>query len=168
MNTPAALNSAQGPGCLRIIKILATVVAVFFAFLGFVFLCVGIGFYAYTARFAETARPAEGVVIELERSDSGTTWCPVVEYITHQGKTVRFQSRVCSSPPRYLRGESVDLLYAEDNPKNAQINDGSLYLFGYVFAGVGGVFFLLGSTWLVIVFVRKRRRGKTRPSSTVS
>jgi len=169
MNIPAGTNSLQNPnarGCLRIAAIVSAVLAGLWVVMGLVFVCIGIGVNLYTAQFAKTARSADGVVIDLERSSSersGTTWCPVIEFDDHHGKTYIVQLSMCSSPPGYWRGEKVAVLYAEDNPKNAKINDNRMYWFGYLFAGLGGGFAVLGGLWLTIVwYVRRSSRKKPR------
>jgi len=175
MNIPAGPNSTQrsqpsgsASGCLRIAAIASAVLAGIWVVMGLLFVCIGIGVNLYTAQFAKTARSAEGTVIDLERSTSDTAWCPVIEFTDHRGKAYIVQLSTCSSPPRYRVGEGVEVLYAEDNPKNAKINDGSMYWFGYIFAGAGGVFAVLGGLWLAFLFARKHLRKKARNAATVS
>jgi len=178
MNTPAGLNPAQGTrpsgsasGCLRIAAIVSAVLASIWVVMGLLFVCIGTGFYLYTAQFAKTARSAEGTVIELVSQtsrDSGTTWCPVIEFTDHRGKTYKVQLSMCSSPPGYWRGEDVEVLYAEDNPKNAKINDSSMYWFGYIFAGIGGIFAVLGGLWLVFLFFARKYLRKKARNATIS
>jgi len=179
MNIPAGSNSTQNTrpagnarGCLRIAGIVTAVLTGIWVVMGLLFVCIGIGMNLYTAQFAKTARSTDGVVIDLEQSSSersGTTWCPVIEFDDHYGDTYIVQLSTCSNPPGYWRGEGVEVLYAEDNPKNARINDGSMYWFGYIFAGIGGVFAVLGGLWLVFLFfARKYLRKKARNAATVS
>jgi len=179
MNTPAGLNPAQGTrpsgnarGCLGIAAIVSAVLAGIWVVMGLVFVCIGAGSYLYTAQFAKTAHSAEGTVIELERStsdNSGTTWCPVIEFNDHRGDRYIVQLSTCSNPPGYWRGEEIEVLYAGSNPKNAKINDNSMYWFGWIFAGIGGGFAVLGGLWLVILFfARKYLRKKARNAATVS
>jgi Protein of unknown function (DUF3592) len=103
-----------------------------------------------TRRFIANAETAQGRVIELievrDDDDGSTTYKPVVTYVAANGQSITFTASFSSKPAPYDVGESVDVLYAADDPHDARIRGfGSLWLgpailggLGVVFAGVGG------------------------------
>ena len=61
----------------------------------------------------------EGEVIEMQRSKR--TWKPVIRFQTTEGFDVVYASQSGSSPPRYLVGQRVPILYNPDDPQEATI-----------------------------------------------
>jgi hypothetical protein len=108
--------------------------------------------YRSTSSFLATAITAPGTVTELVavRSDDSTTYKPVVQFTTAKGEAIEFASSTSSSPPSYRVGESVQVLYRENDPRDAKIN-GYFSLWGgsVILAGLGAVFFSIGGgIWL--------------------
>ncbi len=62
---------------------------------------------------------ASGSVIRVDKID--TTFKPVVEFTTSAGKQVAFTDSVGESPAAYKPGDTVDVVYAPDNPEGAKI-----------------------------------------------
>ena len=126
-----------------------------------VVLLVGAGFASQKTRsFLADAAKAEGTVIELKasRSQDSTTDRPVVRFIGPNGQTVEFTSSTGSDPPLHKAGQKVEVWYRPTEPRNAKIN-GFFSLWGVsaIMGGMGGVFFLIGSSMLV-AGARKRRQ----------
>ncbi len=102
-----------------------------------------------TRSFIATAKHAEGTVTELlekrDKDDGSITYTPVVAFIADSGANVSFASSFSSKPAAYDVGETVEVLYAPDDPNDARIKGfGSLWLgplimgvLGFVFAGIG-------------------------------
>ncbi len=70
---------------------------------------------------------ARGIVQTLETAgsgSSGSTYHPVVGYVTRGGDAVRFRDASGSNPPAYRVGEHVTVLYLEADPGNATIDRG--------------------------------------------
>ena len=117
----------------------------------------------------------EGVVTDLiatlssRTSSTGTTsiagrsyvYAPVVQFQTNNGKSIAFESSLSSNPPDYAVGDSVQVLYIEDDPSHAKIY-GFFYLWGgsLIFGGIGTPFFAIGFGWLIVD--RSRYRSKKR------
>jgi len=103
-----------------------------------------------TRRFIANADTAQGKVIELievrDEDDGSITYKPVVTFEAPTGKSITFTASFSSKPAPYDVGESVEVLYAPDDPHDARIRGfGSLWLgptilggLGIVFAGIGG------------------------------
>jgi uncharacterized protein YneF (UPF0154 family) len=133
-----------------------------FKIVGWVFALVGLGLltagamvYLHTERFIARASEAEGAVVELERR--GSVYHPVVSFNAQDGKSVTFASSIGSSPPSYRKGEKVRVLYDPVNPQEARIEGiFSLWLPVMILWGIGGVFFLIGGSFLGF-FLRRRR-----------
>src|SRR5262245_58085058 len=93
----------------------------------YLFLLLGAGlligaFYAFssTKHFVIRAVPAQGTVVGLETSYSSSKsgpskrYHPVIEFMAGPRK-IYFTSSAGSSPPSYVVGESVKVLYEESN-----------------------------------------------------
>jgi|GEM_PF-4635082 len=110
-------------------------------FIGFIFFAIGavmlfISGYLYHKhqKFIALAVPAQGVVIDLIRSESSDKkdrkimYSPVVQFIDAQNISQTFNTNSASNPPSYRRGEKVKVLYDPLNPEFAIIDDWMVYL----------------------------------------
>ena len=85
------------------------------------FLAIGIGAlslavysYANTRQLVAQGEHAQGVVVALSRSRS--VYSPVVAFKTADGTEVEFVGQVGTSSPRFLKGQSLDVIYRRENP----------------------------------------------------
>jgi hypothetical protein len=94
----------------------------------------------------------EGTVIDLEKSGSGekSTYMPEVEFITDSGQKVAYVYRSGSNPPAYSIGQSVEVVYAKDDPRNFMIGSKLFFLFPAVLILAGAILVLC----VFAVFVR--------------
>lgn len=68
---------------------------------------------------------------------------PLVEFTTKDGKIVKHQSNVSSTPPKYSQGDSVKILYDPNEPSRASIDSfDEMWLFASVMGGMGTIFLL--------------------------
>jgi hypothetical protein len=114
-----------------------------------VFLLIGIGMligsivtYMQTRAFIAGAERSEGKVIEVQygrrAGDSTGMYCPVFQFITKEGHTIRVTSKIRSSSPDYHRGEKVTVFYDPKEPNNAVIKGFmNLYFLPMVFGLIG-------------------------------
>ena len=103
-----------------------------------------------TRRFIADAESAQGRVVELievrDEDDGSISYKPVVTYETANGRSITFTASFSSKPAPYDVGESVEVLYAPQDPHDARIKGfSSLWLgptilggLGVVFTGIGG------------------------------
>ena len=84
----------------RLLKVAVLAMGTLFFFVG-----VGLGIREYS--FGQQAVPATGSIVDLRISDSGDgpNHYPIVEFITNQGETIRFEGLSTSPPP--LKGTMV-------------------------------------------------------------
>jgi hypothetical protein len=123
-----------------------------FAIIGLVMACFGWGSYSAVHTFIDKAEQAKGTVVDLvektSRDNDGnlkTYYYPVVEFTTAGGEKIRFQSSTGSYPAEKQVGETVEILYAADNPRDARPNSFTgLWLWPAVLLGMGGIFVLVG------------------------
>jgi len=144
---------------LTIIKYLFTVIGLA--------LFVGAAFaFLHTKNFLEDALTADGTVIELVRSRSSSKnssnnsyiYTPVVEFQMQDGSTIEFTSSAGSNPPKYTRGEVVEVFYHKSSPENAKINDFfSLWGWTFICTMLGVAFSLVGLSMLLVGFLRGRK-----------
>lgn len=130
-----------------------------FGFMGAIFGLFGIGFGIYSASFSFNTMKVPGTVVRMV----GTTQqSPVVEYQV-AGKTLTYHSSLSSSPPAYVVGDQVTMLYHPDDPRKAQIDSfGERWLFPVVFTLVG-VTSVIGSFALPSLLRRFGASPKSNP-----
>ena len=140
-----------------------------FSLVGLGMLVGSVFLYESTTAFIATAERAEGTVIELvrNRSSDSTTYAPIVEFVTAQGRKVEFRSSTSSNPPAYSRGEKVAVLYSPSSPEQAKI-DGFFSVWGgtVILAGLGGVFFVIGIGIIAGAVIKRRNREYLRARGT--
>jgi Protein of unknown function (DUF3592) len=120
-----------------------------FGGIGVILLALAGFFYMREVSFLKSAQTASGTVIDYELShstdNSGSTYCPVIDFTTNAGERVKYYANVCSSPPAYDMGDEVQVLYDPQDIKNVQMKSfWSQYVGVFVLACVGAPFFLLG------------------------
>lgn len=126
--------------------------------LSYLFLLIGIGLlagagylYSNTSEFVANARRAPGTVVALR---SGA---PEVKFRAHDGREIQFTSSVSSKPPSYRVGETVEVLYRQERPEDAEVNGlVTLWLGVMILGGLGSVFSLIGGG---LVFALGRKVG---------
>jgi len=97
--------------------------------------------------FKNAASLTQGKVVDYikRRSNDGTTYAPVIEFVTEKNTTVEFTSSSSSSYRSYSIGDKIDVLYLENNPNNARINSFmSLWFLPIILGFIGSVFFGIG------------------------
>jgi hypothetical protein len=95
-----------------------------------------------------------GVVMAFatQMGRSGYLYFPEVEFQLAAGQTVRFQSSVGSSAPRYDVGHQVKVLYSAHNPQEAEIDTlTSMWLLPGCMVGMGLLFTIIGLLLSVIM-----------------
>jgi hypothetical protein len=131
-----------------------------FSLFGIAMLAGGLFAYQHTRSFLATAARAEGTVVEVihQRSSDSSTYKPVVQFATADGRQVEFTSSVGSNPPAYSKGAKVEVLYQPSSPEQARINGFlDLWLLPAILGGMGAVFTLIG---VVVFFVGPMSRRK--------
>ena len=133
----------------------------------YVFILVSIGMligafllYRNTSLFVAEALRTEGTVVALARSRSSdsTTYRPVVHFTNQQGEIIEFISLTSSNPPSYSKGQQIEVLYYQNEPQKARINDFfSLWGASVFLGGLGAVFFLLGTGIAMAGILRDRK-----------
>jgi len=127
---------------------------------GLLMIVLAVIWYANVRAFVARAAVAPGTVVDLlpSRSDNSTTWRPVVRFTSADRQDVQFSSSVSSNPPSYSKGEKVEVLYSQGNPRDAKVN-GFFSLWGgpSIIGGVGAVFLLVGAS---IIAVGRMRAGQ--------
>lgn len=101
---------------------------------------------------ADSLSRAQGVISSVVQG------CPTVEFSTPNGERVEFRGGVCSSPPAYDVGERVEVLYPPASPASARLDGFSENWFAsLVLGGIGSVFLLIGSAFVLPPLLSRRR-----------
>lgn len=131
----------------------AWIVGGIFAFIGTIFLCVGIGFGWRSFQFLDAPR-ADGVIVaggEL----------PIAKYEVN-GREHQVTMSISFSPPLFNVGDQVGVLYWADDPSNAQLDHFvDRWLFLVIFGGIGAILGLIG--WGLLFFKLLGRLFRARP-----
>lgn len=133
-----------------------------FAGLGAALLVGALALALNTRKFIASADRAQGTVVEMipvrDKDDGSMTYKPVVEYTSKRGQKITFTSSFSSNPPSYSVGETVDVLYAPDEPLDARIDGfGSLWLGPLILSFIGAIFATIGLAILLISRARQKR-----------
>jgi len=155
---------------------------------GCVALVVGAVSLVETKRFLAEAVAGNGIVVnfveQTSSSNSGgsssnsgsqlvTVFCPVVRFATPGGGTTQFEADDCSAARAFRVGQSVRILYDQQNPTQARLDTwnslwGSVLLLplGLAFLAAGAGLYYLNSNDIRSVRHLPRRDGPT--SSRIS
>ncbi|MGG7664783.1 DUF3592 domain-containing protein [Dyadobacter sp. BHUBP1] len=115
--------------------------------IGAVFAVISFSIYRNSRNLIENGIEAKGIVIDLHRlKPREYPLAPSIRYIKRDGTPHVFHSSEGRNPPEYQIGEEVTLYYDPKDPDNVHLKGN--YLFVYVFAGMGAMFWLF-SIWYV-------------------
>ncbi|HEU5123788.1 MAG TPA: DUF3592 domain-containing protein [Verrucomicrobiae bacterium] len=121
---------------------------------GVAMVMVGLVWGVRTWRFTSIAQRTTGTVIgllEMNSKDSADkTFAPEFQFQDSSGLFHTNFSNLYAYPPRYKVGETVEILYRNDNPEKAQINRVGELWFTAIF--VGGFGAMLTTVGLVTLF----------------
>ena len=120
---------------------------------------LGALFWAWRVRrFLATAVDVEGTVLghesRMSTSSSGgrsTSYHPVVQFATLEGRSMQFTDNVGGSPPSHDVGETVPVKYDPGDPADARISTGFRLWFGPGLVGLLGVGFLVAGLIVLVV-----------------
>lgn len=114
---------------------------------GAVFAILSYNIYRNSRNLIENGIETKGLVIDLHRlKPLEYPLAPSIRYFKRDGTAHVFHSSEARNPPEYQIGEEVTLYYDPNDPDNVHLKGN--YLFVYVFAGMGAVFWLF-SIWYV-------------------
>jgi hypothetical protein len=125
-----------------------------FLLFGLLFFAIGSGLTYRQRSLEKQGIEAQGVVVGLQENydSDGSTYTPVVQFITASGQNVEFVTSYSSSPPAYDVGEPVIVVYQSQEPEHAIIK-GDGQLLHVIFMLVGGLIVSIGS-YLVYSTIR--------------
>jgi hypothetical protein len=134
-----------------------------FAFVGTIFLIVGLSIGAsFLAGLPQPAH-AEGRVVDYDESDG--RYRAIVEFMAADGQRITFVDRTSSDSRVYRLEQAVEVVYDPQGPRRtARINSFStgLWLLPVTFVGLGGLFAVIG--WGGLVKALRRRAAPTQVS----
>ncbi|MVA24439.1 DUF3592 domain-containing protein [Agrobacterium vitis] len=140
---------------------------VFFLMNGLTFVAVGGGIYYYDRQFEARALHAEGVVTDLIRNrnldNKHNSYTAIVRFTDANGEQQEMADRVWSNPPRFGKGDQVDVLYDPQSPRHAIINDAwGRYFIPAMFSGLGLLCAVLGGVFLIVLIAKSRKNAWLR------
>lgn len=112
------------------------------AFLGMIFVAIGVFPEWDTLRFLPDTISTKGTIVTCERVanlKNRTNACyPTVKFQTQEGRYITFNSSIGSDS--YVEGETVTVRYHANNPQDARLDPGFIWLSFILFGGL----FILG------------------------
>jgi hypothetical protein len=109
------------------------------------------------ASFIGASTTADGTVLELRavRGHRGAfNYAPLFRFTADDGRTYMLLSNTGTSPPGFVVGERVKVLYRSGDPMHAKIDSvAQLWLPEIILGAIGGVF----SIFPVLILLRRRR-----------
>lgn len=130
---------------------------VIFLIVGVIFLVIGLKMYSHQQNFSKTGIAAEATVINIvsHKSSDSVTYRPEVEFQTKTGETVQVVHSMGTNPPKYKKGDVVDIIYSPDNPYEIMMDSAfEKTIFPMIFIGAGGLCCLI-AVGSVFVFVKR-------------
>jgi len=130
--------------------------------IGLLFLLIGVAILIYGAFSAmkqsrELARQVAGTgtVVDLVKRvfnpGSSGVYCPVVEFTTAAGQSVRFESQFGTMPATHQVGQTVAVRYEVADPQKAEVDSAaSRWLVPGCMMGMGVAFLFLGGGLLAM------------------
>ena len=130
--------------------------------IGLLFALIGLailigGAFSAVKQSRESARRVgtTGTVVDLVKRvfnpGSAGVYCPVVEFTTAAGQSVRFESQFGTMPATYQVGQTVAVRYEVEDPQKAEVDSAaSRWLVPGCMIGMGLGFLVLGGSLLVI------------------
>lgn len=135
-----------------------------FLLIGTVLLTAAVYYGRDTLLFLGQSAKTEGTVValkstppDLSRGVTTPTYRPVVRFVTGDGQTIDFTATMGLDAPQYLLGATLSVAYSPANPRNARIDDLSLWMIELVLGALGGVFALFGGGTLLARGLMERR-----------
>lgn len=132
-----------------------------FCGLGLVFSLVALGIKgSLKNKLKNCTSQTSGTIIDLKRHSSGssgnhqTSYHPVIQFVTENGKTIVKESSFGGSKTRYQIGQNIKLFYNPDNPDEFYMPDDNIpKILTLVFSLVGIGMILLGVIISVLVYI---------------
>jgi hypothetical protein len=122
-----------------------------FIFVGIIFLLLMLVSGCYKVMYRSQAKTVQGTIVEMVKivpkktKGESITYAPKIVFKTENGEVVTFMSKVSSSPPMYVVGQSVLVIYSLKNSADAEVDSMSVFWFteiGLLIMGIG--FIVLG------------------------
>lgn len=128
-----------------------------FAFVGTIFLVVGLGIGGSMAAEAQRLSRAEGRVVDYDVENGA--YRPLIEFTAADGRRLTFRDEVSSNVREYRMEQAVPVLYDPASPlRTARVDSFiGLWLLPAMFIGLGGLFAAMGLGALARAM---RRRGQ--------
>ncbi|WP_338762410.1 DUF3592 domain-containing protein [Bernardetia sp. ABR2-2B] len=130
----------------------------FLLLLGVFFLVFSVNRYTKVRSLLQTGTTTKALVIDEgeESGMDGYEYTPIFEYKDNENNTITFVSSTTSTNFKYSVGDSVDIIYFEDEPNSEKINSFfDLYGLAFVFGVLGIVFSVIGLGFLIHSFRNK-------------
>jgi hypothetical protein len=123
---------------------------IIFVIVGFIFTAFGGYFLFDTYNFRKISQMVTGRLVGYEshiskssKGGTSTMYAPVVEFLCN-GETYSFKATISSNTMPYKIGESVPVIYLENDPHNARLRTNTRYIIGGAFALMGVVVLTIG------------------------
>jgi Protein of unknown function (DUF3592) len=103
---------------------LLSLLALIFGGVGVLLLGIDLFLFLYTQQQITNSLHVQGKVIDLvaQDSDEDASVAPRISFVAKNGDTYTFTSSVSTYPPSFQKGQTVELYYDPQNPKEAIID----------------------------------------------
>lgn len=119
-----------------------------FAIIGVIIFIVALFVIKSELHLVRNGIETTGVVIDQSMSQSSnerSVYHPIIQFTTNDNRKITFRSLEGSNPPRFHLGENISVIYLQNDPQRATINNflglygaGTILgIFGLVFASTG-------------------------------
>lgn len=121
--------------------------------IGLILLTVALYFFVRSKEFIQTGVKTTAIVsefIETRGSKNSTLYKPVFEYTTLLNEKIKQIYNVASKPPMWNVGDSVEIIYNPNNPKEIKpFSYFGLYGICVIFSAIAMPFIVIGAGYFI-------------------
>jgi hypothetical protein len=127
--------------------------------------------YRHEQHFVQSANRTQGTItrmVEQQKSDHEILYFPVFTFADAKGQQQEIRSSSGQYPPAYKVGDTISVLYEQDAPKDAKIDNFSdLWFIPAFFGFFGAIEMILAIVCFAAVFIIRRYEQKSTEARAV-
>lgn len=145
-------------------KLVYRILALIFGIIGFVFLVIGGSFLVADHNAQQHYHTADAQITDIESYQGSDGERRHHIWVSYTVEGTAYESLLSYYSSSMRVGQRLEIRYNPEDPYEVQVPESAL--FGWIFGGVGLLFFLLGMFFVVLLLRRRRRTRQLLASGT--